>query len=62
MHTLLQMEYQFGMYRRQSEQVLTTTNEHKYVKRKVTETTAYLRCAGTSSNTDAKLRLSLKRK
>ena len=43
--TLLQMEYQLGTYRRQSGQVLTTTDEHKYVKRKVTETTVYLRCA-----------------
>ena len=39
MHTLLQMEYQLETYRRQSGQVLTTTDEHKYVKRKVTETT-----------------------
>ena len=41
----LQMEYQLKPYRRQSGQVLTSTNEHKYVKRKVTETTVYLRCA-----------------
>ena len=43
MHTLLQMEYQLETYRRQSGQVLTTTDEHKYVKRKVTETNLYLK-------------------
>ena len=38
------MEYKFEYFRRHTGKVFTTTDEHKYLKCKVKENKAYLKC------------------